>query len=464
MQRTRLPGAFRTMSTGFFSGLASRLPAPGSTGGRILRGTVVVGVVAGLVKAVSLGKELAVAAAFGRADALDAFLIALLVPATLGGVAGGAFHQAVLPLYARERERRGPEAADAFFRACFGAALLATAAVAALAALAAGPLLAVMASGFDAPKLALARSMAWALAPVAVMAAAASMLAAVFHSGERFAAGAGAPITTPLATLVLLACLGAGAGWPLVGGSLAGGALEVAILALLAAVWGRSLVPTLPRAGDPLFREAAAQWWPAIGAMSIHTATGIVDQVMAGHLAAGSVSALGYAYRLVGAPLGLVTLALGTASFAVFSRLRTESGEEALRRSLRRLAVRVALISVVVAGALAVAAPVIVRVVYQRGRFVAADAALVASLVRLYSLMLPAYVLGILGVKGLAALGRNRRIVPIAAVNLVVSVVSNIVLVNFLGIRGIALSNVVVYTVSCAQIWYAMRGEPHREP
>ncbi len=452
------------MTTGFLSKLGSRLPAPGSTGGRIVRGTVVVGVVAGIVKAVALGKELAVAAAFGRADALDAFLIAILLPATLGGVAGGAFHQAVLPLYARERERRGLEAADAFFRSCFGAALLATAAVAAITALAAGPLLAAMAAGFDAPKLALARTMAWALCPVAVLAAAAAMLAAPFHSRERYAAVAVAPIATPLATLALLVAFGAGAGWPLVGGSLIGATLEVAILAGLATAWGRSLLPTLPRAGDPLFREAAAQWWPALGAMSIHTATGIVDQVMAGHLAAGSVSALGYAYRLVGAPLGLVTLALGTASFAVFSRLRTESGDDVLRRSLRRLAFRVALASIAAAAVLAVTAPWIVRAVYQRGRFGADDAALVASLVRLYALMLPPYVLGIVGVKGLAALGRNRRIVPIAAVNLVVSVTSNIVLVRFLGIRGIALSSVVVYTVSCAQIWYAMRGDPRGEP
>src|SRR5262249_31375877 len=77
------------MSDGIFARLGARLPTRGSTGGRIVRGTLVVGIVAGIVKAVSLVKEIAVAAAFGRADALDAFLIAILVPATVGSVAGG---------------------------------------------------------------------------------------------------------------------------------------------------------------------------------------------------------------------------------------------------------------------------------------------------------------------------------------------------------------------------------------
>jgi putative peptidoglycan lipid II flippase len=424
---------------------------------RLLRGFATVGVLAAAVKLVSLAKELYVASVYGRAGELDAFLLALVLPTTIAGVVGGAFHQAAVPLYARWRAGGEAAGADVALRRAFGVGVVVAAAAGLALAAIGGPLLGSFASGFDAAKLAVTASMLVALAPVAALAAWNAMAAAPLHAVERYGAVSLVPAFTPLATLVALAAAGPAGGWPLVAGTVAGAALEGGVLAAVLRARGLPWRPSLPRLSDPKVRALLGQAAPALGGMLLHTATAIVDQVMASRLEPGSVAALGYASRLVSAPLGLATLALGTASFAVLSSLRAAEGRERFESVARRLAVRVAAVTLAGAAALALAAPWIVRLLYERGRFGAEDTALVASMVRIFAFMVPPFVVGVLGVKVLAAAGRNRSIVPIAAVNLAASVGFNLALVHFLGIRGIAVANVAVYSLSCAQIWWAVR-------
>ncbi|HEX6851630.1 MAG TPA: lipid II flippase MurJ [Candidatus Polarisedimenticolaceae bacterium] len=423
---------------------------------RLLRGFATVGALAAGVKVVSLAKELLVASSFGRAGELDAFLLALVLPTTVAGIVGGAFHQATVPLYARWRSEGGGPRAEAAMGAAFGLGLSAAAGAAFLLAVAGGPLIGTFAAGFDAGKLAVTASMALALAPLALLAAWSSMAAAPLHAVERYGAVSLVPVFTPLATIAALSAFGPSGGWPLVAGAVSGAALEGAVLAAVLRSQGLPWRPSLRGFSDPELRSVVAQAAPAMGGMLLHTATGIVDQVMASRLEAGSVAALGYASRLVSAPLGLATLALGTASFAVLSSLRAAEGAERFGRVVRRLVARVALLTTAGAAVLAAAAPWIVRALYERGRFQSADTELVASLVRILAFMVPPFVVGVLGVKVLAAAGRNRSIVPIAAVNLAASVGLNLTLVHFLGIRGIAVANVAVYSLSCAQIWWAV--------
>jgi putative peptidoglycan lipid II flippase len=423
---------------------------------RLLRGFVTVGALAAAVKVVSLVKELIVAANFGRSSDLDAFLIALVFPTTVAGIIGGAFHQATVPLYAKWRAAGEGDAAVRAVRQAFGAGLVLAVAFAGMLALGGGALLGAFATGFGPEALAKASSMVLLLAPLSALAAWTAMAAAPLHAVERYAAVSIVPVFTPLATLAALAAWGAGGGWPLVAGALCGATVEGVVLAAVLRSRGLPWLPAPPSLSDPRLRAALVQVSPALGGMLLQTATGVVDQIMAARLEAGSVSALGYAQRLVSAPLGLATLALGTASFAVLSSLRAAEGGVRFGRVATRLAARVAAVTVAGAVAIALAAPWIVRLLYERDRFGAEDTALVASMVRIFAFMVPPFVLGVLGVKVLAAAGRNRSILPIAAVNLVASIVANLALVHWLGIRGIAVANVTVYTLSCAQIWWAV--------
>jgi putative peptidoglycan lipid II flippase len=56
-------------------------------------------------KLISVGKELAVAGSFGTSDALDAFLIAFLLPSFTISVVAGSFNAALIPTCIKVRDQ-----------------------------------------------------------------------------------------------------------------------------------------------------------------------------------------------------------------------------------------------------------------------------------------------------------------------------------------------------------------------
>jgi putative peptidoglycan lipid II flippase len=153
----------------------------------------------------------------------------------------------------------------------------------------------------------------------------------------------------------------------------------------------------------------------------------------------GAVSWLDYAFRLLYLPIGLFGVALGTIATAGLARRAAEEDFEGLRTTLRQSLSMLAYLTVpATVGLVALGVP-IVRLLYERGRFTAADTQATATALLLYAIGLVGYT----GVKVLApafyALGTPR--VPLAAS--VVAVATNLVVILLghggLGYRAIAL-------------------------
>jgi putative peptidoglycan lipid II flippase len=90
----------------------------------------------------------------------------------------------------------------------------------------------------------------------------------------------------------------------------------------------------------------------------------------------------------------------------------------------------------------------LVRLFYQRGAFTGADTYLVSWVQICYSFQVPFYVLGALLVRFLSSVRRNDVVLWVAAVNLVLDIVLNLVLMRWWGIAGIAMSSSLVCVVS----------------
>ena len=71
-----------------------------------------VGIFTGLAQIGSFAKELTVAAWFGTGDALDAFLIALLVPTFMVNVLAGSLSASFLPTFIRVNQEKGISASQ----------------------------------------------------------------------------------------------------------------------------------------------------------------------------------------------------------------------------------------------------------------------------------------------------------------------------------------------------------------
>src|SRR5215831_3744065 len=92
-----------------------RPAAADSTNRKIFRAAVLVGTLTLLVKFGATLKELIVARWFGRSDALDAFLIAFLLPSFLLGLIMSALESALMPAFIRTSQQQGTDGAQRLF-------------------------------------------------------------------------------------------------------------------------------------------------------------------------------------------------------------------------------------------------------------------------------------------------------------------------------------------------------------
>ena len=89
----------------------------------------------------------------------------------------------------------------------------------------------------------------------------------------------------------------------------------------------------------------------------------------------------------------------------------------------------------------------IVRVLLERGAFTANDTSLVAYIQGLYSLQIPFYVANVLMIRLITSMRLNHLIIWTCAINLLINILFNILLIKWIGIAGIALSTSLVYVV-----------------
>ncbi len=105
----------------------------------------------------------------------------------------------------------------------------------------------------------------------------------------------------------------------------------------------------------------------------------------------GGVSWLGYAFRLMQFPIGVFGVAIGTASIPVLSRMASQKSFGEFRNTLSSSINLVFLLTLPSACGLIVLGEPIIRLIYERGAFTAADVPMTAYALGAYSIGLTGY-------------------------------------------------------------------------
>ncbi len=412
-----------------------------------------------LARLVGVGKEMTVAAVFGAGDALDAFLIALLLPASLAALAGGALAPALVPVLLPQLD--GDAGRRAAARRMIGAATTATVllalALTALLAAAAPLLMPVVAAGFGPPKRALTLELLLSLLTLLPLAMLGALWAAVLQAARGLAELSAAPAFVPAATAAAALLVGGPQPQALVWGTVAGFALQGLFLAASVARRGLLAPPLLAFAADPGLRRASRQFGMVLAGAALMTTTELVDLSMAAMLEPGSVASLNFGGRITAFAVSIGAFALGAVALPHFSQLATEGGWPALAASLRRQFAALAVVTLPATALLVLLAEPLVRLLFERGSFDAADTALVAATHAFYALQIPFALAGTLVVRAISAVGANHILISAAAINLGVNIGLNLLFMRWLGAPGIALSTACVYFVSTAYCLFTLR-------
>jgi len=427
----------------------------------MLADTATVGGWTSIAKVAGAAKVILAARLFGTGDAMDAYLIAFLLPSFFIDMLSGPLDSALIPALIEVRERNGRAAAESLYSSVLATAATGFFGAALLAALTSSFFLPVLASGFEPGKLALTQRLLLLMIVVVPLSGIASTWRAVLNSEHRFAAAAAIPAITPLVSIAALFFAGKQYGVvALAIGTVAGGTLE-AIASGVGAKWaGYSIVPRWSGMSVAL-RQVAAQYAPLVAVTLVMTGSALVDQGMAARLGSGSVAALSYGTRLLGVLIVIGPTAVGTAVLPHISTAAMLAEPKALRRSLRTYGLFVlAAILPVTAGLMYFSEP-IVRVLFQKGAFSEEAAQLVSAVQQASLLQLPIAVLLALEVRLTSALKVNRLLYHVAALSLIMTFGFDMIFMRWLGVVGIAFAGAAVRLVSSLYLSckiYALRG------
>ncbi len=425
----------------------------GSVNRQILGAAATVAAGTVFVKAMAVVKELVVAWQFGTGDDLDAFLVAYIVPSFVINVISGALAAAFIPTYIRIQEQQGKEASQRLFSGVMiwtvGLLLLFISVMILTSSL----YLPRIAAGFNSEKLKLTFHLFFIMAPLVAVHGVGLIWGAVLNAGERFALVALLPIITPTITILLL-LFGKSLGIDVLAiGLIIGSTIESSILGLALIKKGILKWPKWYGFDDNQ-KQVLNQYIPMMMGALLMFSTSIVDQSMATMLPSGSVAALNYSNRIVSLPILIISTALGTAVIPYFSKLLAQEDWISVRQTLKYYLKIVFAVSIPLTGIIIVFSEPLVRILLQRGSFQASDTNLVSQIQSCFALQIPFYIGCSLVVRLIAAMQSNHLMMWGSACNLAINIGMNYLLMQWMGVAGIALSTSIVYCFSFLFLWF----------
>jgi putative peptidoglycan lipid II flippase len=368
---------------------------------KLYRAFVTVGGLTLLSRVLGFMRDIAFAWGFGSGMVADAFNVAFRFPNLFRRLFGeGAFNSAFIPLFAKELEGQGREAARAFAEEALSG-LFAVLVVLSIAAIIAMPwLMYLLAPGFSATpeKFDLAVLLTQITFPYLLCMSLVALFSGVLNTFGKFVESSAVSIVLNL-TLLVAIFIGFGLGYhndPAGGIVQAIGVFVAGVLQLWLLISGLrrnnfTLSLRRPRMTDGV-RRLIALGIPGVIAGGVTQLNIMIGTVIASQQP-GAVSQLYYADRLYELPLAIVGIAIGVVLLPDVSRQLRAGNHEGVLDSQNRSLEFAMLLTVPAALALAVVPVPIIKVLFERGAFTATDTAQTAAVLSVFALGLPAFVM-----------------------------------------------------------------------
>lgn len=418
-------------------------------------------------RVLGFAREIIAARVLGAGPAAEVFALAFLIPNLFRRLFGeGAFSSGFVPLFSRRLNgEKGIEDATAFAEevlAVFAPALILITAVFMIFM---PGLIALIAddswSGSDG-RMANAIELTRITMPYMVMICLVSLASGVVNSLNRFAAAAFAPALLNVALVGALLWFddgGMATARAMAIAVLVGGVLQLALLWRSMAKAGVKLRLRPPRM-SPAVKELLVLILPATLAGGIYYLSQFFYAYFATQLP-GALVYLGQADRLNQLPLAIIGSALGTAILPSISRA-VERGATAEAADIQDQALDLAMLLTIPATvALVMLAGPIASVLFEGGRFTAADAANTALVLSILAAGLPAYVLIKVLTPGYYARKDVKTPVVVGMSALVLGVLSNFVLVPILGLAALPLSTAIGAWLNALALYVILQRRGH---
>jgi putative peptidoglycan lipid II flippase len=384
------------------------------------------------------------AAIFGASVLNSAFITAFNLPNLFRRLLGeGSLTAAFLPTLQEELHEHGRPGAYALLNKVTSWLVVATAGIAAVAMVL-----------FDHSRWIAGQDEKWYLAadltvllfPYLAFICVAAAFNATLNVFQRFTEPALSPIWLNLSMILTLG--GAGLHWArtpmgeihwLCAGVLIGGFLQMAVPAgvLIREGWR----PRCDFALSRRVREIALLMAPGLFGTTIYQVNIYVSRLLAFSINDSAATVFFYANRLMELPIGVFAIAVSTVVYPLIAGHAAARNYRAMAEDYRKGIRLILVINVPAAAGLALLSEPIVRLLFQRGAFTAADTRTMAPLLALFAIGMPFFSVVNLTLRAFYSVKDTATPVKVAGIDFLVNLGLSLLLMRWLGAAGLVLAS-----------------------
>lgn len=408
-----------------------------------LKHTLTIGLLSGLTLVLGFAVQVLLAARLGAGIEMDIFLVAVGLPTLITNVSVSAFGLALVPPFTEAMSLGSVSAGLALVKRLAARMAPLSLSLGFLLIIGARPIVRVLAPGFDVPATDGAAGLLRAMSLGSVLDLFRGLLAPFYYARERFFLPQAAPIFNHIAmiasVLVLLPRMGLqglALGW------VAGSGLM--LVPLLVGIGSNRRPPHGDRSPRADLARIRSLLWASVITVISAQAIPVIDRAVATALPQGSVTYLGYGYKLLEVLLRTAPMSIVLAAFPRMSLFASMGDRDEVQREVSSALRWILFTGVPLSAWVVIMRYPLVRTLFERGAFDQLASVGVATAVGWYAFSFIPASIGYLFQLVIFSLRRGKVLIFLAGASIAMTAVFDYGLSRIWGFQGIAATSVLV--------------------
>jgi len=398
-----------------------------------------------LIRIMGMFNQVVVSARFGAGATMDAYFVASTLPVLMAQLLGSSVESSVIPIYSRVRAKGRKEQASILFSSLLNILIIGSVLIVVLMLIFRQPLLRLSAPGLTPGTAEQAANLAFFIFPAFWLMVVIGFMECILNAEGQFGWPAYAGVLVPLTTAFLVLTFGKSLGVVMLCVGMVFGLCFQLSFFILRAKRAKIQYRPIIDWRNPEIISVVIIAWPALLNALISQASPLIDQIFASYLTQGSISAINYALKIFSVPVGVILASVGRAVLPYLSRQAANKDMKAFRETLRLYVWAVSIGTMLLTAFMIVLAHPIVRILFQRGAFTAADTNNTSITLIGFLIGLTPMGVGFILAKAFNALGKTRVLLLVTAFSIVANAFFDYVFSRLWQNFGIALSTSAVY-------------------
>lgn len=371
---------------------------------------------------------------------MDVFLAANSIPIFITNILSGSLTFTFIPIFAQYRAEQPGETWNVV-SSFLNISAVVTAVICLIGMLMSTKLIALVAPGFDAEKVARAGELLAWLFPVVLFSLVNELLASIYYSNNRFVIPSLNKVIGPFITVTYVLFFRDTLNTKsIVFAILTAGILQAAILSV-GFLWTKefkySFVMDLRHPG---ILKIFSMITPLVAGMLVYKAGPVADAFFLSTLPSGSISSVGYAFKLISTILPLIVTGISISVFPTMSAYAAQQNWDAFAKVIVKSLRMLLFLSVPFVVLFGIYGRPVIQLIFERGAFRPQDTTAVYHAFVVYLFALPAAAAGSIVSQGFYALQRTSQISAIGVGMMFLYLALCYILVGPLGYLAIPVS------------------------